>query len=38
MEPEVYWEMFCATGDPLVYMLYRSAGGTEEPGNYESKN
>ena len=38
MEPEVYWEMFCATGDPLVYMLYRSAGGAEEPGNYESKN
>lgn len=38
MEPEVYWEMFCATGDPLVYMLYRSAGGTEEPGTFESKN
>jgi hypothetical protein len=38
MEPEVYWEMFCATGDPLVYMLYRSVGGTEEPGNDELKN
>jgi len=38
MEPEVYWEMFCATGDPLVYMLYRSIGGTEEPENYESKS
>lgn len=38
MEPEVYWEMFCATGDPLAYMLYRSAGGTEEPENNEFKN
>ena len=27
MEPEVYWELFCATGDPLAYMLYR---GEEE--------
>ena len=24
MEPEVFWELFCATGDPLAYMLYRS--------------
>ena len=38
MEPEVYWEMFCATGDPLVYMLYRSGGGTEEPENREIRN
>lgn len=38
MESEVYWEMFCATGDPLVYMLYRSAGGTEEVEDYEIKN
>ena len=28
MEPEVYWELFCATGDPMAYMLYR--GMTEE--------
>ena len=28
MEPEVYWELFCATGDPMTYMLYR--GMTEE--------
>jgi hypothetical protein len=38
MEPEVYWEMFCATGDPLLYMLYRSTGGTEEPEHDESKS
>lgn len=24
MEPDIYWELFCATGDPLAYMLYRS--------------
>ena len=36
MESEVYWEMFCATGDPLVYMLYRSVGG-EEPMEHENK-
>ena len=32
MESEVYWDLFCATGNPLIYMLYRSvgeAGGTE---------
>ena len=28
MEPDVYWEVFCATGDPMAYMLYR--GMTEE--------
>ena len=32
MEPEVYWELFCATGDPMAYMLYRSQ---EEPENKE---
>lgn len=25
MEPELYWELFCQTGEPLAYMLYRSA-------------
>ena len=25
MEPKDYWELFCATGDPAAYMLYRSA-------------
>ena len=24
MDSEVYWELFCATGDPMAYMLYRS--------------
>jgi len=24
MEPQAYWELFCATGDPMAYMLYRS--------------
>ena len=27
MDPEVYWELFCATGDPMAYMLYRTAAG-----------
>ena len=25
MEPEPFWELFCLTGEPLAYMLYRSA-------------
>ena len=25
MEPDCYWELFCATGDPVAYMLYRGA-------------
>jgi len=25
MEPEQLWELFCLTGEPLAYMLYRSA-------------
>ena len=24
MEPEPLWELFCQTGEPLAYMLYRS--------------
>lgn len=27
MEPEPLWELFCLTGEPLAYMLYRSAEG-----------
>ena len=23
MEPDMYWELFCATGDPVAYLLYR---------------
>ena len=38
MESESLWELFCLTGEPLAYMLYRSAGGTEEVGEYEIKN
>jgi len=34
MEPEQLWELFCLTGEPLAYMLYRSAEG--EKGNYLS--
>ena len=30
MEPELCWEMFCQTGEPMAYMLYRSA---EEQGS-----
>ena len=34
MESEPLWELFCLTGEPLAYMLYRSAeehgsGGTQ---------
>jgi len=25
MEPTSCWALFCATGDPLAYMLYRAA-------------
>ena len=24
MEAQQYWELFCMTGDPLAYMMYRS--------------
>ncbi len=26
MEPAPLWELFCLTGEPLAYMLYRSIG------------
>ena len=22
---ELYWDVFCATGDPMAYVLYRTA-------------
>lgn len=25
MEPEVFWELFAMTGEPLAYVLYRAA-------------
>ncbi len=24
MQPDPLWELFCMTGEPLAYMLYRS--------------
>ncbi len=30
MEPELLWRLFCLTGEPLAYMLYRSVGGEED--------
>ncbi len=30
MEPELLWRLFCLTGEPLAYMLYRSMGGEED--------
>ena len=29
---EAYWELFCATGDTVAYMLYRSLEG-ENPAD-----
>ena len=25
MVAQLFWELFCMTGEPLAYMLYRSA-------------
>lgn len=30
MEPAPLWELFCLTGEPLAYMLYRSIEGETE--------
>lgn len=27
MESEPFWELFCMTGEPLAYMLYRKLEG-----------
>lgn len=29
MEPAPLWELFCMTGEPLAYMLYRSSDEQE---------
>ena len=29
MESEPFWELFCMTGEPVAYMLYRQLEGTE---------
>ncbi len=34
MEPAPLWELFCLTGEPLAYMLYRSIADKEN--NYLS--
>ena len=34
MEPAPLWELFCLTGEPLAYKLYRSAEG--ETGTFLS--
>ena len=25
MKPETIWELFCRTGEPLVYLMYQAA-------------
>jgi hypothetical protein len=30
MEPDMYWELFCATGDPVAYLLYRGMGDSSD--------
>ena len=32
MEPETLWDVFCLTGEPMAYMLYRAAEQREENG------
>ena len=29
MDTEFCWELFCTTGEPMAYMLYRGLMGTE---------
>lgn len=30
LEAEPFWELFCLTGEPLAYMLYRSMEESRE--------
>lgn len=32
MDALYYWELFCATGDPEAYMLYRAAEEQQAQG------
>ena len=32
MESKLYWEVFCATGDPMAYMLFKSAAEERKTG------
>ena len=35
MDAGLCWELFCATGEPMAYVLYcGSAAGAEENGEY----
>ena len=34
MEPAPLWELFCLTGEPLAYMLYRSIEDGSENNLY----
>ena len=31
MDAESYWELFCMTGEPLAYTLYRTAEAEDPP-------
>ena len=32
MEPETLWDVFCMTGEPMAYMLYRAAEQRQNEG------
>ena len=32
MESEPLWELFCQTGEPLIFMLYRSVEEQQSDG------
>lgn len=29
MDAEFCWELFCATGEPMAYVLFRNAGAAQ---------
>lgn len=31
MERELFWRLFCMTGEPLAYMMYCTAEEPEDP-------
>ena len=36
MKSDGIWRVFAETGDPLVYLLYRSAAGARDGGRAET--
>ena len=32
MEQELYWQVFCATGDPMAYILFKNAAEGQKSG------